>query len=454
MINGGVLVQGQPSWRLLDPARQRGALQYQRAGDEWTGSAALGFASLVKLSVNGVISDGKLDDLGVNFACSTSKICGSSSSLPTIGAVLDLKDVDLNMINLQGIDYTPPPTIGQFQLPTVCAPSRFRSCPPPEPAPQIDGAVIIGVLGDRVIAGGDFDYLLDGAVHCRAAVLAWRRCTAARSPIRPPLVPGQSATNVVDNLLNSGFAGVELASAAINYTPPNLLQATGTMFLPPLPFPVQFLKGTISIGISHPTSRARERCNLVVPSYVPVIGGDSFGAVQALISDEAAAAEASLPQYCVSVDLGFHTYTECTPKITFLAAYRGPPARSRSTSTGATSTTTRPSRRQSQQRAGGRQAVRARACRQAARLVHDPQRARHAGRAADRPARRARTAYADARDLQEAPQPHRGDRMGRRKAHSRGLPGAASQRRAHGRSSACAGRDRLGEGCGPAPRHP
>ena len=60
---------------------------------------------------------------------------------------------------------------------------------------------------------------------------------------------------------------------------------------------------------------------MVVPSYVPVIGGDSFGSVQALISDEAAAAQASLPQYCVSVDLGFHTYTECTPKITFLAAY-------------------------------------------------------------------------------------------------------------------------------------
>ena len=121
--------------------------------------------------------------------------------------------------------------------------------------------------------------------------------------------------------MNSGFAGVELASAAINYTPPNLLQATGTMYLPPLPFPVQFLKGKISIGISHLTSRARERCNWWSRGYVPVIGGDSFGAVQALISDEAAAAEASSPQYCVSVDLGFHTYTESILKITFLAAY-------------------------------------------------------------------------------------------------------------------------------------
>ncbi len=318
VIDGGVsfkaTVLGDSSIQLANAE-----LQYERAGDEWSGSAILGFAKLVELNVNGVISEGKLDDLTADFSCSTSKICGTGN-FPTLGAILDIKDIDLSMINLQGIDYTPPPTIGSFRMPIACVPSKFRSCPPPEPAPQVDGAVIVGIFGDRIIAGGDFDYLLDGQFTASGGVgLAPLYGGTFSDP--PPLTPGQSATNVVDNLLNSGHAGVELGSAAIDFTPPGLLQATGTMFLPPLPFPVQFLKGTISIGIDPPHFTGEGTEELVVPSYVPVIGGDSFGAVQALISDEAAAAEASLPQYCVSVDLGFHTYTECTPKITFLAAY-------------------------------------------------------------------------------------------------------------------------------------
>jgi hypothetical protein len=293
-----------------------GELSYQRAGDEWTGSAYLGYASLAKLQVNGTISDGKLDDLGVDFSCATSKVCGLDGTIPTLGAVLDVKDVDLNMINLQGISYTPV----VFGAPIhVCVP-RFESCPPPQPAPQIDGAIILGVFGDRILVGGNFDYLLDGQFSATGAVgLAPLYGSKFSDP--GPLAPGQSASNAVDNLLSSGYAGVELASAAINFTPPNLLQATGTMDLPPLPFPVQFLKGTISIGIEPPHFTGEGSLTLVVPSYVPLIHGDTFGGVEALVSDEAAAAEASLPQYCASVNLGFHTYTECTPKITFLAAF-------------------------------------------------------------------------------------------------------------------------------------
>ena len=142
--------------------------------------------------MNTVISDGKLDDLGVDSACATSKICGSSSSIPTLGAFIDIKDVDLNMINLQGIDYTPPQALGPFHILTPCFPSRFRTCPPPQPAPQVDGAIIIGLLGDRVIAGGNFDYLLDGAFSGLRAASAWRRCTAASSPIRARSRPARA----------------------------------------------------------------------------------------------------------------------------------------------------------------------------------------------------------------------------------------------------------------------
>ncbi len=325
VINGGISfkasVLGDPSVQLANAE-----LTYQRAGDEWTGSANLGFASLVDLKVNGVISDGKLDNLSADFACSTSKICGTGGSLPTLGAILDIKDVDLSMINLQGINYTPPPELsaslgtGAFHLPIACFTNRFVKCPPPQPAPQVDGAVIVGVLGDRVIAGGNFDYLLDGQFTASGAVgLAPLYGSKFSDP--GPLAPGQSAQNAVANLLSTGFAGVELAGATIDYTPPGLLQATGTVFLPPPPFPFQFLKGTISIGIDASHFTGEGSLNLVIPNYVPLIHGDTFGGVQALISDEAAAAEASLPQYCASVDLGFHTYTECTPKITFLAAF-------------------------------------------------------------------------------------------------------------------------------------
>jgi hypothetical protein len=314
VVNGGISFKASELGSPIQLAN--GELTYERAGDEWTGNGYLGYASLAKLDVNGTISDGKLDDLGVDFSCASSKICGSSSTVPTLGAVLDVKDVDLNMINLQGISYTP----FVFRAPIhVCMP-KFESCPPPQPAPQLDGAIILGVFGDRILAGGNFDYLLDGQFSATGAVgLAPLYGSKFSDP--GPLAPGQSASNAVDNILRSGYAGVELANAAINFTPPDLLEATGTMNLPPLPFPVQFLKGTISIGIEPPHFTGEGSLTLVVPSYVPLIHGDTFGGVEALVSDEAAAAEASLPQYCASVNLGFHTYTECTPKITFLAAF-------------------------------------------------------------------------------------------------------------------------------------
>ena len=320
VVNGGIsfnaTVLGDSNLQLANAE-----LSYQRAGDEWTGSAHLGFASLVKLSVSSVIRDGKLDDLDADFACATSKICGSSSSLPTLGAILDIKDVDLNMINLEGIDYTPPPTLGPFHIPTPCFTSKFRTCPPPQPAPQVDGAIIVGLLGDRVIAGGNFSYLLDGAFSAAGGVgLAPLYGSKFSDP--GPLAPGESAQNAVDSLLSSGFAGVELANATIDFTPPGLLQTSGTMYLPPPPFPFQFLKGTISIGIDGAGQFTGEgSLDLVIPSYVPVLGGDSFGSVQAVVSDAGAGAEASLPRYCVSVDAGFHTYTECTPEISFLAGF-------------------------------------------------------------------------------------------------------------------------------------
>jgi uncharacterized repeat protein (TIGR01451 family) len=308
VVNGGISFQasvlGDPSLKLA-----QAQLSYQRAGDRWSGSAILGMASLVGLTVNPVvISDGKLVELEANFSCATSKICGTSS-VPTIGAILDVKDVSLRMINLQGISYAP------FMIvrgPSSCIP-RFRLCAPPPPAPQIDGNVIVGLLGDRVIAGGGFTYLLDGAFSASGRV-GLAPLYGGKFPDPAALQKNQSAQSVVNTLLTTAHTGVELAGASIDYTPPHLLQATGTVYLPPPPFPFQFLQGRISIGIDPPHFTGEGSLNLVVPGYVPVIGGDTFGGVQALISDKAAAAEASTPQYCIK-------YIGCTPSLSVLVAF-------------------------------------------------------------------------------------------------------------------------------------
>ena len=129
VLNGGISfkasVLGDPSIQLAGAQ-----LTYQRAGDTWTGSATLGMASLIGLKVAPVvISQGKLDELEASFSCATSKICGTSS-VPTIGAILDVKDVALQMINLQGISYVPF-TPGRPVF--ICNPRFFKCAAPPPP---------------------------------------------------------------------------------------------------------------------------------------------------------------------------------------------------------------------------------------------------------------------------------------------------------------------------------
>ena len=308
VINGGISfkasVLGDPSIQLAGAQ-----LSYQRAGDTWTGSATLGMASLIGLKVAPVvISQGKLDELEASFSCATSKICGTSS-VPTIGAILNVKDVALQMINLQGLSYVPF-TPGRPVF--ICNP-RFFKCATPPPAPQVNGAIIVGLLGDRVIAGGSFTYLLDGAFSASGTV-GLAPLYGGTFPDPAAVQQNQSAQSVVNTLLSSAHTGVELAGATVDFTPPSLLQASGTVFLPPPPFPFQFLKGTISIGIDPPHFTGEGSLDLVVPSYVPFIGGDNFGGVEGLISDEAAAAEASTPSYCIR-------YIGCTPSISVLVAF-------------------------------------------------------------------------------------------------------------------------------------
>jgi hypothetical protein len=325
VLNGGISFQstllGIPQLKL-----SQAQISYQRAGDVWSGTAVLGTPNFIGLTVNTTIGQGKIDDLGVNFACASKNTCGSGSvassipNKPTIGTVLDLKDADLQMVNLQGIDYTPF-TLNVGQPIHVCISSpRFKvtcpSQPPPPPAPQIDGQIIVGALDDKVIAGGGFTYLLDGAFSAEGTV-GLAPLFGHTFPYPVALENNQSAEAVVNGLLKTANTGVELASAQVSFTPPSLLQATGTVFLPPLPFPIQFLEGKISIGIDPPHFTGEGSLNLVVPGYVPLIGGDRLGDVEGLISDKGAAAEASTPQYCVNL-----VYTEaCTPSLSVLVAF-------------------------------------------------------------------------------------------------------------------------------------
>jgi uncharacterized repeat protein (TIGR01451 family) len=313
--NGGISFQasvlGLPQIKLV-----QASLNYQRAGDIWNGSAVLGMASLVGLTVNTTIGQGKLEDLEASFSCSQSKVCGTNK-VPTIGAIFDVKDVALKMLNLQGISYTPF-SFSPFNLPRPCVPVfRFKvSCPaqpPPPPAPQLDGAVIVGLLGDKVIAGGNFTYLLDGAFSAEGSV-ELAPLHGGTFPDPEALKKNKSAQEVVNEIQKTVGTGVELAGAQVSFTPPHLLQASGKLFLPPPPFPVQFLEGKISLGIDPPHFTGEGSLTLVVPGYVPIIGGDRFGGVQALVSDRAAAGEVEVPGWCVK-------YIGCTPSLSALVAF-------------------------------------------------------------------------------------------------------------------------------------
>lgn len=312
VLNGGLSFKssllGIPALTLT-----QGQITYQGAGDLWTGTTLLGFPGF-QLGVDVTIGQGKLDDLSVNFACGTSGNCSGQNvqaegpHYASIGAVLDLKDAALQVINLQGISYTPFSFLSG--RPSFCNP-RFSPCPPSPPPPQIDGQIIAGALGDKVIAGGGFSYLLDGAFSASGTV-GLAPLFGHTFPYPAALQQNQQAVDVVNTLLKSANTGVELAGATVDFTPPSLLQATGTVYLPPPPFPFQFLKGTISLGIDPPHFTGEGSLDLVIPGYVPIIGGDTIGGVEGLISDKGAAAQVSIPSICVP-------FLGCTPNSILVA---------------------------------------------------------------------------------------------------------------------------------------
>jgi uncharacterized repeat protein (TIGR01451 family) len=321
VLDGGITYQS-TDFGLSSLQLAKGQLSYQRAGDVWTGSATLGFPNLANLVVNTTIGQGKLDELTANFTCAA--LCsgpevqkGNGAKVPSIGAVLDLEDASLEMINLQGISYTPF-TIN-FEHPVhVCITSpRFKiACPaqpPPPPPPKIEGRLVAGALGNKIVIGGNFTALLDGAFSAEGTV-GLAPLHSGTFPEPAALEKNQSAQNVVNTILKSVNAGVELAGAQVSFTPPSLLQASGEVFLPPLPFPVQFLEGKLSIGIDPPHFTGEGSLSLVVPGYVPIIGGDRFGGVEALVSDAAAAGEVEIPGFCIH-------YIGCTPSISVLVAF-------------------------------------------------------------------------------------------------------------------------------------
>jgi uncharacterized repeat protein (TIGR01451 family) len=312
VLNGGISFDstlfGIPQLRLAD-----GQISYQSAGDVWSGVAMLTWPHVLGVDVNATIGQGKLDDLGVSFSCpavptSSSQCAGPPVSgspttglvKPTIGAVLDLKDVSLEMRNLQGISYTP----FIFTNPTlihVCVPFDHRTCPaqpPPPPPPEIEGAVIVTALGERIIAGGSFTDLLDGAFTASGEI--------GLAPLYGGHFPIPTSTNGLESTLSAAKYGINIASGTVSFTPPDTLTASGTVLLPP---EVNFLKGMVNIGIDPPHFTAEGSLNLIVPPGAPILGGDSLGGVAALISDEAAAGEVSA-SICLPSWLGRHCLTQ------------------------------------------------------------------------------------------------------------------------------------------------
>ena len=310
VLNGGISFNstlfGIPALRLAD-----GQISYQHAGNVWSGVAMLNWPKVLGIDVNATIGDGKLDDLGVSFSCVSEKKCGGPpvSGSPTtglikpeIGAVLDLKDVSLEMINLQGISYTPFSFTAGMPIHICVSSPRFKvTCPPqepPPPAPQIDGAIIVSALGERIIAGGSFVDLLDGGFTLNGEI--------GLAPLYGGHFPVPTSTNGLESTLSAAKYGINIASGSLSYAPPSTFTASGMVLLPP---EVNFLRGMLSIGIDPPHFTAEGSLELIVPPGAPILGGDSLGGVQALISDEAAAGEVSAG-VCLPSWLGGHCYTQ------------------------------------------------------------------------------------------------------------------------------------------------
>ncbi len=283
--NGGVSVKevGLP---YLPFAIKQAQLEYAAAGDRWTGSGTLVTPEIANLVIDPlVISDGKLDELVARFQCA--KYC-SGGSEPKIGNIIEVKDINLEAINLQGIDYTPPST-GPFGLPKpvlAChpTPTFHFACPAIPPPPQFDGEAVFGVLGGKIIAGGAFKYLLDGDFLANGEI--------AMAPLYGGHFPIPTGTHGLEDTLSAAKYGINIATGAVSFEPPHTLTASGTMLLPPLPSP-QFLKGTISIGVDPPHFTGEGSLDLIVPPGAPILGGANLGGVTALVSDEAAAGEVS-----------------------------------------------------------------------------------------------------------------------------------------------------------------
>ena len=177
------LVQGEPARRLIDAAGQRRAAVSARRRRVVRVRRFWGSRSLVKLNVNGVISEGKLDDLTADFSCSTSKICGTAEPP-------DDRGDPRHQGHRPEHDQPPGESITPRRRRSVRSGCRSRVSRASSGAARrlsrrrrVDGAVIIGIFGDRMIAGGDFDYLLDGQFTASGGV-GLAPFTAGRSPIR------------------------------------------------------------------------------------------------------------------------------------------------------------------------------------------------------------------------------------------------------------------------------
>jgi uncharacterized repeat protein (TIGR01451 family) len=278
---------------------QQAHIGYTQAGDEWTGEGMFVAPYIANLAIDPVvISHGKLDDLAAHFECGK---C-SSGSEPKIGSVLEVKDIALEMSNLQGINYTPPSGgLGGLLKPvSICIPLLHVICPAPPKPPQIDGEVAVGALGGHILAGGNFTYLLDGAFNTTGEI--------GMAPLHEGHFPIPTSTHGLESTLSAAKYGINIAAGTLSFLPPHLLEASGTVLLPPLPSP-QFLKGTLSIGIDSPHFTGEGALDLIVPPGAPILGGDDLGGVQALISDKAAAGEVSAG-VCLPSWLGGHCYTE------------------------------------------------------------------------------------------------------------------------------------------------
>jgi uncharacterized repeat protein (TIGR01451 family) len=304
VLTGGVdynyYLLGNSNWRI-----QQIELNFSDGGDSFTGHGVFTAPFLGNLQVkNVVVKNGKVNSFSAAYDGTKCSACSVTD--PVIGAVLKLKYAQLQGLNLSGISYAPPPTTSTpfSTVQTGCVPTH--PCPPPA---QITGTVMLTALENKVVAVGSFTDYLSGKFHAEGRIFF--------APAIPSTFTFPAFAQGLGPYVQFARTGMDVASGSLDFTPPHRFVVRGNWIVLPN---IDLLVGGFALGFDPPHWTGIGTLTLKVPSQSPIFSGKKVAGVEGLISDKAAAADATFkvcaPRWlgggCISTDLSVAYLWSCS----------------------------------------------------------------------------------------------------------------------------------------------